>query len=183
MSEPVELSRPFDVQTLGGGEVRIEIVASAEERAALARRFDLLALDDLRGALRVVGSGAGVVRVSGTVEAIVEQTCVVTLEPMRSTIRGAVERSFRERADVAEEPAEIELQLEEDEPDPLIDGRIDLGEVVAEQLGLEIDPFPRRPGAVFEPPSEASGEEGEGNAGPFARLVELKKRLGNEEPR
>jgi uncharacterized metal-binding protein YceD (DUF177 family) len=180
MSDRLELSRPFDVQSLGGGEVAVEIVTTAEERAALARRFDLLSLDELRAEMRVSGSALGTVRVTGTMDAVVEQACVVTLDPLRSTLRGTIERSFQEVLEEDKQGGEIEVRVDDDAADPLVGGEIDLGEVVAEQLGLELDPFPRKPGAVFEPPAEETADSGEEPASPFAGLAALKKRLSDE---
>jgi hypothetical protein len=64
---------------------------------------------------------------------------------------------------------EVEVTAE-DAPEPLIDGRIDLGAIATEFLLLGIDPYPRKPGAVFQPPASADVA-----AHPFAELAALKK--------
>ena len=47
--------------------------------------------------------------------------------------------------------AELDVTMEElDEPDPLIDGMVDLGALAAEFMGLALDPYPRKPGVEFE---------------------------------
>ena len=41
--------------------------------------------------------------------------------------------------------------MAEDPPEPIVNGAIDLGALAAEFLMLGLDPYPRKPGAVFEP--------------------------------
>ena len=57
-----------------------------------------------------------------------------------------------------------------DDTEPLIDGKIDLGAIATEFLIVGLDPYPRKPGAVFQPPVDATPDEG-----PFAALGALKK--------
>jgi hypothetical protein len=64
-----------------------------------------------------------------------------------------------------------------DPPDPIIGGVIDLGQVVAEQLVLALDPFPRAPGAAFDSPADAPAAEGTPTPGPFAALAALRQKL------
>jgi uncharacterized metal-binding protein YceD (DUF177 family) len=173
-----ELSRPVAVESLAAGsETAFEIHTNAEERAALAKRFDLLALENLTAAVTVVRSEDGIVRLSGRLKAEVVQTCVVTLDPVRSTIETEFSRSFSEAA-VVEEQEEVFLTPEdEDPPEPLEGGRLDAGEVVAESLGLALNPFPRAPGAALPlvtgiPPENGNTPD---KSGPFAVLAKLKK--------
>jgi hypothetical protein len=68
-----------------------------------------------------------------------------------------------------------------DAADPIVDDTIDVGEIAAEQLALEIDPFPRAPGAVFDAPTSqdtpGNGKETAGNRDhPFAILKQLRER-------
>ena len=49
---------------------------------------------------------------------------------------------------------EVEVSIDDDAPDPIEDGRIDLGQYAIEQLALTLDPFPRKPGAEFVQPPE-----------------------------
>jgi hypothetical protein len=60
----------------------------------------------------------------------------------------------------------------DDEPEiePLINDTIDLGAIATEFLLLGIDPYPRKPEAVFEaPPTEDAADH------PFAALAGLRK--------
>jgi uncharacterized metal-binding protein YceD (DUF177 family) len=111
-------------------------------------------------------------RVDGEVTAAVEQTCVVTLEPMTSEIREPIDLVFMPPGGAAPAHAieeEIDLAAA-DEPEPLVDGVVDLGAAATEFLLLAIDPYPRKPGAVFDTPNhEDTGTH------PFAALAALKK--------
>ncbi|CAN2532162.1 hypothetical+protein [Methylocapsa aurea] len=96
--------------------------------------------------------------------------------------------SRRRREAEPEEPKEPRTShiadLDEDAPDPLVDGRIDLGAIVAEFFALALDPYPRKPGACFAPPVDTTeAEEQEPaptRASPFAHLRDaLDKDGGN----
>ncbi len=53
------------------------------------------------------------------------------------------------RKSLAQEAQTFSL-ADEDEPDPVIDGKIDLGALAAEFFALGLDPYPRKPGAVLD---------------------------------
>jgi uncharacterized metal-binding protein YceD (DUF177 family) len=176
-----EFSRPVDIESLSeAAETVLDIHADAEERANLARRFGLVRLDSLAATVSLERNAAGDVSLAGRLKAEVVQTCVVTLEPVRATIEARLTRIFSPAAESGVETRdEIFLAPEGDEPpEPLAGGYVDVGEVVAETLGLEIDPFPRSPGAVFTSAAAAPSEAGNNleKSGPFAALAKLKER-------
>lgn len=176
--QPVpELSRPTLTESLKPGVKDIRIEADARERAALARRFGIVSIESLAAVLRLaVRADRRSVRVSGTIAADVTQTCVVSLEPMKNHIDAPIERLYGE--DVQEESVGSVLYLDdlEDVPEPIVAGAIDVGEAVAEQLALELDPFPRRPGVTFEGYRAGDGKgTQEGEQGPFAVLARIKR--------
>jgi uncharacterized metal-binding protein YceD (DUF177 family) len=155
---------PVAVADIPDAGLALEIEAPAEARAALAVRAGLRDLSALSAAFELSRRGAGV-HVSGRVRARVGQTCVVTLEPGENEIDETVDLVF-----APEGGAE---SGEDDPPEPLADGTVDLGAVASESLILGIDPYPRKPNVEFVPPEgEAEGEH------PFAALAALKNRLG-----
>ena len=87
------------------------------------------------------------------------QVCVVSLEPFPSTIDEDVDVRFVARTGdsaarrLSKEP-ETYSMADEDESDPIIDGKIDLGALAAEFFALGLDPYPHKPGASFNPPDE-----------------------------
>jgi uncharacterized metal-binding protein YceD (DUF177 family) len=170
---------PLDRLNLGAFERGV--TASDGECAALAKRLGLVRLGSLRGHLRVERPGGGpAIRVSGNLSAEVVQTCVITLEPFEQH----VSESFVQRytlEEVAEEAPEVFSDPDAEEPPEFLEGdSLDLGEVVAEQLALALDPHPRAPGATFEGASFGTWTEADEAAAveaarsPFAALEGLK---------
>ena len=145
--------------------------ADEAARKRIARTLGLKSLDRLSADLNLSGWFDGL-SIEGRWSAQVTQTCGVTLEPLVSELSGeflvrAVPPSSPHAAR-AEEP-EVEIDLQADDPPDVLDSDVvDLGAYVVEHLALEIDPFPRKPGAVFEPP--ATNDE----ISPFAVLRKLK---------
>ena len=173
-SEP-EFSRPVIVADLDE-ETEMRIEADAHERQALAGRFDLLQLDTLAAEIRVVREIGAMVHVTGQVVADVTQSCVVTLAPVASHLEFPLDGRFAPAALVAEMEDDEEILFEEeDPPEIIVDRRIDLGEAVAEQLALEINPFPRAEGAEFAG-YDSGPDDGSGGGNPFAVLQGLVKK-------
>lgn len=170
-----EFSRLLVVSEMPGGAEARAIEASPEERAVLAKRFDLISLDSLTAVLSLEEEAGGLVRLAGRFEARLVQTCGVTLAPVPGEVRGTLERLYAPAGLIPEALVEEEMDGE-DLPDPIgADGTIDLGEAVAEQLGLGIDPFPRAPGAAFEGYS-SGGDEAQRRDSPFAVLEKLREK-------
>jgi uncharacterized metal-binding protein YceD (DUF177 family) len=166
MTAASEFSRPVEISRLPEGRTAMTIAATPAECAALARRFSLLALDRLEAALRLEWVGGRLLRLEATLSAELVQACVVTLEPVRS----AIEDRFVLLYGSATETGSVMLREDEEVLEPIVDGRIDLGEAVAQQLSLAIDPFPRAPGAA------ALADPAEGMASPFAALAKWRKK-------
>lgn len=164
-------SELIGLHELAHGPVRRRLIAGEEARRAIARELDLDALNALEADVEVTPWLDGA-EIRGSWRAAVAQTCGVTLEPMLSEPEG----EFTIRAlpagspNAPEEPGgETTVDLEADDPpDVLEDGKIDLAGYVVEHLGLEIDPFPRKPDAVFTPPDEPA------ELSPFAVLRDFK---------
>jgi hypothetical protein len=135
-----EWSRLVDVSRMGRLEHRLEIKANAEERAALARRFDLVALGELAAALVLKKRGDGVVEMTGRWHARLAQRCVVTLEPVPAELGDDVRLFFGGAANASADPLD-----DEGWPEPVEDGVIDAGEAVAQLMGVALDPYPRAP--------------------------------------
>jgi uncharacterized metal-binding protein YceD (DUF177 family) len=176
-----EFSRPI---TLGdipeGGEV-FRLEARPEERVALAKRFDLLDLSslDAEGKITTFDHGRRA-RVEGIVRAHVVQSCVITLEPVDADIEERFVRTYM-NAPAEADGGEIVVEMSEDDPpDPVVGGQIDVGESVAEILGLALDPYPRAPGAELPGTvAEGAGERNRAKTGresPFSALKGLLKK-------
>ena len=116
------------------------------------------------------------IRLQGHLTADVVQSCVVTLGPVPAHLEVDFEMSFSASA---VEPAVADLDpLAEEGPEPIPEGVIDLGEAVAQQLAIALDPYPRAPGASLEALEEAKQLLEQGTRNPFAELASLKKKAG-----
>ena len=170
-----EFSRIVTVESLAEDEVMQTIEATAEERAALAVRFGLLSLDGLTATVRLKRVRGGQIRLDGEFEADVVQSCVVTLEPVKSHISESFTVNFAPAEDVEVGP-ELDLSpWAEDLPEPLEGDAIDVGETVAQFLSLALDPYPRREGIEFTGAAYPSPEPERPETGPFAALATLRK--------
>ena len=151
---------------------RIDLIADATVRAAIAKFAGLRDLPRLEAAFDVTQRGHGGLRVTGHVRASVGQDCVVTLEPVENEIDEPVDLAFAPAdAAVAGGPGGERTETPDDDaPEPLVGGTIDLGAIATEFLLLAIDPYPRKPGAVFQAPPAGTVA-----AKPFAALAVLKK--------
>ncbi len=164
-----EFSRAVEVARLAPGETVFDIAATPAQCAALARRFGLIALDRLAARVAVERVEGGMVRVAAALSATVVQECVVTLEPVTSTLDEQVTLLFGEAGDTA---AELVLSAETEAIEPICGGFIDIGEAVAQQLSLALDPYPRAPGAATAMPAA----DAENAVSAFAALAKWKER-------
>jgi uncharacterized metal-binding protein YceD (DUF177 family) len=174
-----EFHRSVPVHDLPAGGRAFDIEARPDERTALARRFGIVAVNHLRaeGVIRPHASGRRV-KLEGHLSAEVVQTCVITLEPVTAAIEVTLERlyGFDVTQDVEERFGEVFLDLTDDPAEPLIADVVDIGAAAAEQLGLELDLYPKKPGAVFAGAPGGSPGVMEEPAGPLAPLAGWRKR-------
>jgi len=167
-----EFSRPYKLDTLGQPRA-VDIRAEAEERTGLARRFGLQSLDRLEARATLTTSAQGI-EVAGHLRAEAVQSCVVTGDPIPARIdQDFVVRFVPE--DAAPEAEEIELSAEDCDIMEHDGQQIDLGEAVAQTLGLALDPYPRSANA--EARLREAGVKSEEEAGPFGALAALKDKL------
>jgi hypothetical protein len=126
--------------------------------------------------LDVTPKGGGRVQVAGRVQARIGQICVVSLDPIENDIDEAIDLIFAppdqipELADLVDDAAESDTEIP-DPPEPIENGIIDLGRVATDALFLAVDPYPRKPDVVFEPPVVADDPEDH----PFAALKALQQ--------
>lgn len=147
--------------------------ADAETRAAIAETAGLRDLPQLVARFDLTHQGAGGLHVVGHVSATAGQTCVVTLEPLLNPVEEDVDMLLMPQTDIPRPLADTERQSAHppagakwSDPEPLVGGIVDLGALATEFLILGLDPYPRKPGAVFEPPRESAPD-----GGPFAALA------------
>jgi hypothetical protein len=174
-------SHPVRVETIRQRGTPAQIGVDAATLPRIAAALDIASLERLDGRFVLTRNGERV-RLEGHVEAALHQTCTVTLEPFAVALSVPVRLDFLPEAELAviaaraakdsgEGAIDIEVNLnEEDPPEPIVDGVIDLGAVMMEFLALSLDPYPRKPGAAFE-----TSEPDVLLQSPFAALARLKR--------
>jgi hypothetical protein len=133
--------------------------ATEAARAAMAETAGLREIMSARASFDLKLKSGGRVHITGQVRARVGQTCVVTLDPIENEIDELIDLMFAPAEQVPSLSALVDEAAGSDEeipdpPEPIINGVIDLGRLATDALFLAVDPYPRRPDAVFEPPPE-----------------------------
>lgn len=171
MTQPVPEDLPLrhvlSLAEIPPNGVDVRLNPGESERATLAQLLEVSALPAFSALIHVAPEGAEGLHVTGTVEATVVQICGVTLEPFEAAVHEEIDVHFVPEGTVP--PPESEEDEAYDPPDEIIGGAVDIGSLAAEFLALGIDPYPRKPGAVFEAPPEDAAA-----ASPFAALARLK---------
>lgn len=162
--EEQEWSHFFDAGDLNANqETKLVIEASEDELKDLARRLEVEEVKSVSAELIIVRE-AGVHRISvtGTFDMLITQACIVTTENFDTEISGAVEGWFADKKEavsfaaakrdreITKSLGEIEIIDEKDDPESIVDGLIDLGELVTQHISLEIPSYPRIEGAEYE---------------------------------
>ena len=190
----------FEIMTAAVKETPVTKQAKASELECkdIARRLDLLAVEGLEATVTLKREGNGVkIHAEGAFKALVTQKCVVTLDPVQSTIEETFETWFAEDSDqivsldrVRQEKREnshrdleVEIPDEKDDPEKVIEGRIELGEIIIQNLALALDPYPHAEGATYKDICEHPDSLGDqaGRHKPFAGLKTWKETWGKED--
>ena len=140
--------------------------------AALARHLNVPQVDDLEARLHVAPERADGAHVTGEVRGRVNQISVVSLESFETAVVEPVDVRFASAETIARMIANAPEDSDIDPPDLVVDGVIDLGLLITEFLALGLDPYPRKPGEVFEPYEESV--DSDAPVSPFAALARLK---------
>lgn len=172
MTDPsLPYSAPVRLHQVRVGEQR-RLAPDEAARRRIAAALDLASLDSFIADVTLTTSGQSGWKLSGRVVADAVQSCGLTLEPLPVHIDTRFSVSLTEAAASDAETGEIDITLDDDTPDLIEEGQIDLGQYAVEQLALRLDPFPRKPGAEFVQPEEPV------EISPFAVLKQL--RSGDE---
>lgn len=167
-------SFPVVVSQIPEGGLHQVIETSPEQRGRLAALGRLRDVSKAAAAVDLVHMPGGRVHVTGHVKAVVGQVCGVSLDPIDNVVEEPIDVIFAPSDQIELTPKVVAREEGEDAeipdaPEPIVSGKIDLGRLAAEILMLGIDPYPRKPDAVFEPPVEPDDPD----AHPFAALKAL----------
>lgn len=184
-----EFSHNVQADAIGNTPFQAKFKADAKAREQLAKRFGILSIESVEGQAVLTRQPDGfTIHVTGRFTADVTQACVATLEPVAEHVSESFEAWFLDEsqvtsfmkarkqrqapgADADDDIDENPMPEDHEDPEPVVDGVIDVGEIVAQHLSLALDPFPHSAGA------EASGPIGDEASlkpeSPFAGLKDL----------
>ena len=168
-------SAPVAVAQIPDTGLHRDFEADRAVREAMAEVGGLREVLSASASLDVMPKSGGRFHVTGHVRARIGQTCVVTLDPIENEIDEPIDLIFAppeqipELSDLVDEAAESDTEIP-DPPEPIVNGAIDLGRLATDALFLAVDPYPRKPDAVFQPPVEAADPDDH----PFAALKALR---------
>lgn len=175
--DQLPLRRPIRVESITLRPVAAEVVPEQADLPAIAAFLGVASVEALEASYSLSRNGERV-KLEGMIKASLHQSCVVTLDPFPVELNVPIKLDFAPEAEIAamakpSEDDEIDIEVllnEEEPPESIVDGVIDLGAVTLEFLALSLDPYPRKPGVAFsEPPPETPAES------PFAALLQLKR--------
>jgi hypothetical protein len=187
-SLPPEWVHMIDADKVSDTPKTIKVSAGADDRRNLAQRMGLLSLDSLEAELTLVRNpGNMVIHIAGRLKAELTQECVVTLAPVRNTITEDFEAWYADpeqaislakiRREKEAGKGEKPVLDESEDPEPIVGGQINGGELIAQYLSLAIDPYPHAEGARYEigdDDPEKVRETSEIRKNPFAALKDWK---------
>ncbi len=188
---PYEWSHMIDADDVEDKPLKLSLSPDAEARDRLASRLNILAIEDLKADLVLKREqGNMVIYIKGHIKANLRQACVVTLEPVETQLEEDFEAWFADAgqaitlAKAKQERlakaggGEVPILDERDDPEPIMNGQIDLGELVTQHLSLAINPYPHAEGVRYEYGDDEPQKVPEGfKTNPFEALKDWKSKI------
>lgn len=159
--------------------ISVRLSADARELQGLAALWKVEDVKSLAADLQILRWKKDGIRIRGTVDAEIVQACIVSLEPVGSTIAEEFDQIFipegSKLARIATENGEMVVDPDGPDLPELFSGdSIDVGTVVAEFAALAIDPYPRKPDSDFRDHIEDDGSADQ-RPSAFSALKDWKK--------
>lgn len=179
-NDKTEFSYLVKVGHVSANPVQVHVEADEREKAGLAEIWNVEAVNRLSADLQIARWKKDGIRIKGHVSGEIVQACVVTLEPVVSTIDQEVDQIFVPEGSklariVLDGAGEMVLDPDgPDLPEPFVGDTIDAGALIAEFAALDIDPYPKKEGVSFAGHIE-SKPEADRKPSPFAALKDWKK--------
>lgn len=173
MDTATPIQSVFDLSRLSEAGYERVVTATPTELAAIAAWEGVDAVTDFEGRVTLKRLSQNRFAYSATLSADIVQSCVVTLEPVKSHVSRKFSRELHySPARHDDEVGTISLApTEDDTPDEIHSLKFDLAGPLLEEFSLAVDPYPRAPGVAFEPPVDEPARQ----ANPFAALKGLKR--------
>lgn len=167
------------------------IEASEDERADLARRLGIVSVERAVADITLQRVRGGLVHALGTLYADITQSCVVSLAPVVQNMQEEFEGWFggddaavsfaraKSEREAKKSGVETEILEESVDPEPIINGKVDIGELAAQNLSLGLDPYPHAGGVAYEIGVDSHDQVPEGvnlRKNPFEALKDWKEK-------
>lgn len=143
------LFQTLDIRKIPDTGLDFVLSSTPEERLKLAERFEIPEIKSLKVKGRI--KGGDIVKFSGEIKAQLIQKCVISMDLFASEMDVFFKEFFSENGTdfMAEENFNLDME-DEDTVDLVKNGKLDIGEIIAQQFGLNLDPFPKKSGEYFD---------------------------------
>lgn len=168
-----EFSYPIIIDDLDSNEKKYHLKADADNLLYLCEVLKVPDVKSFEAEIKLKFSKKEhTLNVWGKVKAEIEHQSVISLEYFTQTYEPSFELVYDTKA-TYKEIKEIDEDIDDDVPDIIINGKIDLVDVSIEQIALVLDDYPRKKGEKFNfKPNFDEDEPVREN--PFAVLRNLK---------
>lgn len=182
MSEPDPINPlahlAHDIMEIPNAGLKVNWKASPNELAGLKTALGVLEVEaaaikyEIKRKGRARRGGERYI-VSGELDTRLLQACVVTLEPISQRIVEKIDDEFRPQDDMKPKGEEESDILSVNDPEPIVEGKLEIGRLIFAYLSAALDPFPRKEGESLDwrdlqDPADLASEN------PFAALAKLK---------
>ncbi len=189
-NDRAEWSHLVEIDEVGGESKTFNFKATEQERTDLARRMGLISVESAQASVTVQRVSGGLIHAMGIIRADLTQSCVVSLGPVPAKIEDEFEGWFgdkdkalsfakaRNEREAKKAHTELEILEESVDPEPIVNGKIDLGELATQYLSLALDPYPRAEGVSSQyivPEGDKDKEGAELRRNPFEALKDWKE--------
>lgn len=189
-----EWPHKFETAVLGDKPVRVHLETTEQQRKDLARRAGVEAVDVLEADLTVMrATGNKLIHVKGFLKGLVIQDCAVSLKPVQNEVVDEFEGWYTDHEDVISlagvrrerdkmlSGGELPVAEEHEDPEPAVDGAIDLGELAAQYFCLAVNPYPHAEDSNYENYVDAvASAPPPKRPNPFAALKDWKDGRGGD---
>lgn len=189
-----EWPHKVEAKRIGKEPVSVKLTATEQQCKDMARRGGVSSIESLAADMTLQRASANnLIHVKGQINAIVTQSCAVTLKPVQSKITDDFEAWFTDHEQVVSlagvrrerdsmlSGGELPVADEMEDPEQAVDGFIDVGELAAQYFCLALDPYPLAEGASYEKSIETGSSARPGKQlNPFAALKDWKAGRSDE---
>lgn len=167
-------SYPIKIEDLKQSDYKYELTADSAELEDITQILQVEKVHEFKAEIFLkLNNRANNLRVWGNVFAKIELKSVITLDNFIKNYNVPFELNFDTRA-TYNDIKELKCNIEDEVPDIIENGCINLADIAIEQIALNLEDYPRAEGEVFDGALYGDSEEPK-KENPFAVLAKLKK--------